>query len=77
MNSDFHGLTSEECKQLEWCQAILDEDQLSELKAEAYEIAVAEAYVPKAAEIGLPLLVKLMAHRIEEEIVAAEQRCSK
>lgn len=62
MNVDLHNLkmTDEEVRQLEWCHANLDEEQIVEVEEEALEIALREINAPVAAERLLELLVTVL-----------------
>jgi len=57
--SDNCILTPEEWSRLEWCFAILEEEDIRQCEDKAHEIACVEVYGPKARKELLPLLVKL------------------
>lgn len=71
MNLDLHNLkmTDEELRQLEWCQANLEEEHIVEVEEEALEIAAKEINAPVAAERLRDLLVSVLVRNANERIV--------
>ena len=67
MNVDLHNLkmTDEELRQLEWCRANLEEEQIAEVEDEALEIAQRELNAPIAAERLRELLVAVLVRNAE------------
>ena len=68
MNVDLQNLkmTDEELRQLEWCRANLDEEQIAEVEDEALAVAQREANAPIAAERLLELLVTVLVRNAGE-----------
>jgi hypothetical protein len=69
MNVDLHNLkmTDEEARQLEWCRAHLEEEQIVEVEEEALEIAEREVNTPIAAERLRELLVTVLVRNADEQ----------
>jgi hypothetical protein len=67
MNIDLHNLkmTDEELRQLEWCRANLDEENIVEVEEEALEIAAREINAPIAAERLRELLVTVLVRNVD------------
>lgn len=68
MNVDLHNLkmTDEELRQLEWCRANLEEEQIAEVEEEALAIATQEINAPIAAERLRELLVTVLVRNANE-----------
>ncbi len=68
MNVDIHNLkmTDEERRQLEWCRANLEEEQIAEVEEEALEIAEREVNAPIAADRLRELLVTVLVRNASE-----------
>ena len=68
MNVDLHNLkmTDEELRQLEWCRANLDEEQIVEVEDGALATAQREVNAPVAAERLLELLVTVLVRNANE-----------
>ena len=60
MNLHNLKMTDEEARQLEWCCANLEEEQIAEVEDEALAIAVREINAPIAAERLRELLVAVL-----------------
>ncbi|MBZ5596166.1 MAG: hypothetical protein LAP39_28305 [Acidobacteriia bacterium] len=69
MNIDLHNLkmTDEELRQLEWCRANLEEEQIVEVEEEALEIAARDINAPIAAERLRELLVAALVRNAGEQ----------
>ena len=72
MNIDLLNLkmTDEELRQLEWCRANLEDEQIVEVEDEALEIAAREINAPVAAERLLELLVSVVVRNAKEQPLA-------
>jgi hypothetical protein len=61
-------LTPEDQNRLAWCYSMLDEEQIAEAEAEAFEIASKEANAPHAYELLVELLAEIMLARLQAEM---------
>jgi hypothetical protein len=68
MTVDLNNLkmTDEELRQLEWCRANLDEEQIAEVEDEALAVAAREVNAPIAADRLLELLVTVLVRNAED-----------
>jgi hypothetical protein len=68
MNVDLKNLkmTDEEARQLEWCRANLEEEQIADVENEALAIAAREVNAPIAAERLRELLVTVLVRTADE-----------
>ena len=66
MNLHNLKMTDEELRQLEWCRANLEEEQIAEVEDEALEIAQREVNAPIAAERLRELLVTVLVRNANE-----------
>ena len=66
MNLHNLKMTDEELRQLEWCRANLEEEQIAEVEEEALEIATQEINAPIAAERLRELLVAVLVRNANE-----------
>ena len=66
MNLHNLKMTDEELRQLEWCRANLEEEQIAEVEDEALEIAQREINAPIAAERLRELLVTVLVRNAAE-----------
>jgi hypothetical protein len=60
--------TAKEQEVLDWCYRVLDEDQIRECHEQALEMAEPAMYEDEAADLLIPLLVKIMIRHAKQKL---------
>jgi hypothetical protein len=66
-------ITPEQQEQIDWCFAVLTEEQIVECEEEAAEIAGAELHQDEAAELLVKLYARMIVRNVRAERNGGEQ----
>jgi len=73
MNPHEMKVTPEEQNQLDWCLAVLTEEQIVDCEEEAAEIAGAELHQHEAAELLVRLYARMIVRNVRAEREGGER----
>jgi hypothetical protein len=73
MNPHEMKITAREQEQIDWCFAVLTEEQIVECEEEAAEVAGAELHQEEAAELLVKLYARLVVRNVRAERTGGQQ----